>query len=134
MLESKVDAGASRAITQFFFDNADYLRYVDRVRARGIGVPIVPGILPIQNFRQTASFAARTGASVPERLRRRFDGLDDDPAARQLVAAAVAAEQVMGLVDRGVRDFHIYTMNRSELAYAVCRILGLVPESRRDAA
>ena len=134
VLRGKIDAGATRAITQFFFDNDHYLRYVDRVRARGIDIPIVPGIVPVQNFKQTANFAAKTGASVPNWLRQRFDGLDDDPATRQLVAAAVAAEQVMDLVDRGIHDFHFYTMNRAELVYAICRMLGLKPEETRAAA
>ncbi len=134
MLARKVDAGATRAITQFFFDNASYLRYLDRVRARGITVPIVPGIVPVQNFKQTASFAKKTGASVPDWLRRRFEGLDDDPATRQLVAAAVAAEQVLDLVKHGVQDFHFYTMNRAELVYAICHLLGLKPEEQRAAA
>jgi methylenetetrahydrofolate reductase (NADPH) len=128
MLAAKVDAGASRAITQFFFDNDLYFRYLERVRARGIGVPVVPGILPVQNFRQTTSFAARCGASVPDWLARRFDGLDDDAATRKLIAAAVAAEQVLDLVDRGVTDFHFYTMNRADLVYAICHLLGLRPE------
>ncbi len=134
VLEGKVDAGASRAITQFFFDNSLYYRYVERVRARGITVPIVPGIVPVQNFKQTANFAAKTGASVPDWLRARFDGLDDDPATRQLVAAAVAAEQVLDLVDNGVQDFHFYTMNRPELVYAICRLLGLKPAEQCAAA
>jgi methylenetetrahydrofolate reductase (NADPH) len=134
MLAAKVDAGATRAITQFFFDNDHYFRYLDRVRARGIDVPVVPGILPVQNFKQMRSFAARCGASVPDWLAGRFDGLDDDPATRKLIAAAVAAEQVLDLVDRGVTDFHFYTMNRADLVYAVCHLLGLRPshESRRE--
>ncbi len=127
MLEAKVDAGATRAITQFFFENDLYFRYLDRVRARGITMPIVPGILPVQNFKQTKSFAARCGASVPDWLAERFDGLDDDAATRKLIAAAVAAEQVLDLVDRGVTDFHFYTMNRADLVYAVCHLLGLRP-------
>src|SRR6266576_2715 len=125
---AKVDAGATRAITQFFFENDLYFRYLDRVRARGITVPVVPGILPVQNFKQTRSFAARCGASVPDWLARRFDGLDDDAATRKLIAAAVAAEQVLDLVDRGVTDFHFYTMNRADLVYAICHLLGLRPE------
>ena len=96
MLKAKVDAGASRAITQFFFENDLYFRYLERVRARGIDIPIVPGILPVQNFKAAKNFAARTGASVPRWLAERFDGLDDDPATRKLIAAAVAAEQVIG--------------------------------------
>jgi len=127
MLAAKVDAGATRAITQFFFENDKYFRYLDRVRARGIDVPVVPGILPVQNFKQTKSFAARCGASVPDWLAERFDGLDDDAATRKLIAAAVAAEQVLDLVDRGVTDFHFYTMNRADLVYAVCHLLGLRP-------
>lgn len=127
MLKAKVDAGASRAMTQFFFENDQYLRYLDRVRAAGIDVPIVPGILPVQNFKQMKNFAERTGASVPDWLAERFDGLDDDAATRKLIAAAVAAEQVLDLVDRGVTDFHFYTMNRADLVYAVCHLLGLRP-------
>jgi methylenetetrahydrofolate reductase (NADPH) len=125
MLAAKVDAGASRAITQFFFENDLYFRYLDRVRARGIDVPVVPGILPVQNFKQTRGFAARCGASIPAWLAGRFERLDDDPATRKLIAAAVAAEQVLDLVDRGVTDFHFYTMNRADLVYAVCHLLGL---------
>jgi methylenetetrahydrofolate reductase (NADPH) len=127
MLKAKVDAGATRAITQFFFENDQYFRYLDRVRAAGIDVPVVPGILPVQNFKQTRNFAARCGASVPDWLARRFDGLDDDVATRKLIAAAVAAEQVLDLVDQGVTDFHFYTMNRADLVYAVCHLLGLRP-------
>jgi methylenetetrahydrofolate reductase (NADPH) len=127
MLKRKVDAGASRAITQFFFDNDLFEAYVERVRAAGIDIPIVPGIVPVHNFRQVAGFAAKAGASVPSWLARRFDGLDDDPTTRQLVAAAVAAEQVLDLVDRGVTDFHFYTMNRADLVYAICHLLGMRP-------
>jgi methylenetetrahydrofolate reductase (NADPH) len=128
VLKAKVDAGATRAITQFFFDNDLYFRYLDRVRARGIDIPIVPGILPVLNFKQAASFAQRTGASVPAWLAARFEGLDHDPETRRLIAAAVAAEQVIDLVDRGVGDLHFYTMNRADLVYAICHLLGLRPE------
>jgi methylenetetrahydrofolate reductase (NADPH) len=134
VLEAKVDAGATRAITQFFFDNDLYFRYLDRVRARGITIPVIPGILPVQNFQQTASFAVKTGASIPAWLAKRFDGLDDDAATRRLVAATVAAEQVFDLLDQGVSDFHFYTMNRAELVYAICHLLGLRPERARQAA
>ena len=127
MLKAKVDAGASRAITQFFFENDLYFRYLDRVRARGIDIPIVPGILPVQNFKAAAGFAARCGASVPAWLAERFHGLDHDAATRKLIAAAVAAEQVLDLVDRGVTTFHFYTMNRADLVYAICHLLGLRP-------
>jgi len=128
MLAAKVDAGASRAITQFFFENDLYFRYLDRVRARGITIPIVPGLLPVQNFKQARSFAQRCGTSVPQWLADRFQGLEQDVATRRLIAAAVAAEQVLDLVDRGVSDFHFYTMNRSDLVYAICHLLGLRPE------
>ena len=134
VLKAKVEVGATRAITQFFFDNAHYLRYVERVRARGINIPIVPGIVPVQNFRQTASFAKKTGASVPQWLADRFEGLDDDPATRRLIAAAVAAEQVLDLVDHGVTDFHFYTMNKADLVYAICHLLGLRPQLNLRAA
>jgi len=134
VLKAKVEAGATRASTQFFFDNVHYLRYVERVRARGITIPIVPGIVPVQNFRQTASFARKTGASVPQWLADRFEGLDDDPATRRLIAAAVAAEQVLDLVDHGVTDFHFYTMNKADLVYAICHLLGLRPQLTMRAA
>ena len=133
MLAAKIDAGATRAITQFFFENDLYFAYLDRVRARGINVPIVPGILPVQNFNQTKNFAARCGASVPDWLAKRFDGLDGDAATRKLIAAAVAAEQVLDLVDRGVTDFHFYTMNRADLVYAICHLLGLRPAVKEAA-
>jgi methylenetetrahydrofolate reductase (NADPH) len=127
VLAKKVDAGATRAMTQFFFDNSVYFRFLDKVRARGISTPIVPGILPVQNFKQARNFAERCGTSVPSWIARRFDGLDDDPATRKLIAAAIAAEQVLDLVDRGVRDFHFYTLNRADLVYATCHLLGLRP-------
>lgn len=129
-LQAKVDAGADRAITQFFFDNDLYFRYLDRVRARGIAIPIVPGIVPVQNFKQTASFARKTGASVPDWLSQRFEGLENDPETRKLIAAAVAAEQVFDLLDRGVTEFHFYTMNRADLVYAVCHLLGMRAERK----
>jgi methylenetetrahydrofolate reductase (NADPH) len=127
MLKKKVDAGADRAITQFFFDNDRFEAYVEKVRAAGLDIPVVPGIVPVHSFTQVARFAERAGASVPAWLARRFEGLDDDAATRQLVAAAVAAEQVLDLVDRGVADFHFYTMNRADLVYAICHLLGMRP-------
>lgn len=133
VLRAKVDAGASQAITQFFFDNDVYSRYLDRVRAAGIGIPIVPGIVPVHNFRQIAAFATRAGAGVPTWLAERFAGLENDAPTRQLVAAAVAAEQVFDLVDRGVTDFHFYTMNRADLVYAICHLLGLRPQVKQAA-
>ena len=126
-LKAKVDAGADRVITQFGFDNSYFLRFLERARAEGIWVPIIPGIVPIHNFRQVAGFAVRAGASVPAWLARRFEGLDADPATSHLVAAAVATEQVMQLVDEGVRNFHFYTLNRADLVYAICHLLGLRP-------
>jgi methylenetetrahydrofolate reductase (NADPH) len=127
MLKAKVDAGASRAMTQFFFENDVYLRYLDKVRARGIEIPIVPGLIPVQNFKSAAAFAKRAGASVPMWLADRFAGLENDPATRKLIAASVAAEQALDLYDRGVKDFHFYTMNRADLVFAICHLLGVRP-------
>jgi methylenetetrahydrofolate reductase (NADPH) len=124
-LKAKIDAGATRAISQFFFDNDIYFRFLDRVRARGVTIPVVPGILPVQNFKQTRVFAERCGTTIPASLADRFAGLDDDAPTRRLIAAAVAAEQVMDLVDRGVTDFHFYTMNRADLVFAICHLLGV---------
>jgi methylenetetrahydrofolate reductase (NADPH) len=134
MLKAKVDAGATRAITQFFFENDIYFRYLDRVRARGIHIPVVPGILPVQNFKAATSFAKRCGASVPGWIADRVQGLDGDAATRKLIAAAVAAEQVFDLVDRGVTTFHFYTMNRADLVFAICHLLGLRPVNSRQNA
>ncbi|MGE0503040.1 MAG: methylenetetrahydrofolate reductase [NAD(P)H] [Rhizobiaceae bacterium] len=125
MLKRKVDNGATRAITQFFFDNDTFERYVERVRRAGIYVPIVPGVLPVHNFAQVANFSARCGAHVPAWMAERFDGLERDPQTHALVAAAVAAEQVLDLVERGVSDFHFYTMNRADLAFAICHMIGI---------
>ncbi len=133
-LQTKVDAGADCAITQFFFDNDVYFRFCDKVRERGIDIPIVPGILPVQNFKQTMKFAQRCGTHVPEKILRRFDGLEHDPQTRALVASAVCAEQVADLADRGVQAFHFYTMNRANLVYAICHLLGLRPQVLADAA
>ncbi|MFC3692890.1 methylenetetrahydrofolate reductase [NAD(P)H] [Chenggangzhangella methanolivorans] len=133
-LKAKVDAGANRAITQFFFDNGHYLRYVDEARKRGIHVPIVPGIVAVSNFKQTSSFAQKAGASVPGWFAERFEGLENDVQTRQLIAAAVAAEQVLDLVDHGVKDFHFYTMNKADLVYAVCHLLGLRPTAKAESS
>jgi methylenetetrahydrofolate reductase (NADPH) len=134
LLKAKVDAGASRAITQFFFDNDLYLRYLDRVRDRGIDIPIVPGILPVQNFKQASNFAKRAGASVPDWLAQKFEGLDDDPETRKLVAATVAAGQVQKLAKRGIDTFHFYTMNRADLVFAISHLLGIRPHAAQKAA
>ncbi len=131
-LKRKVDAGATRAITQYFFDTDSYFRFMDRVGTAGITVPVVPGILPVTNFAQVAKFSAMCGTQVPDWLRDLFEGLDDDPETRRLVAATVAAEQCRALYAGGVRAFHFYTLNRADLTYAICHILGLrpVPETR----
>jgi methylenetetrahydrofolate reductase (NADPH) len=129
-LKRKVDAGADRAITQFFFDNSVYLRYLDVAAAAGIPIPIVPGIVPVQNFTPTSRMAKRAGASVPAWLADRFEGLDNDVTTRRLVAAAVCAEQVIDLIDRGVANFHFYTMNRADLVYAICHLVGLRPRGQ----
>lgn len=127
LLKRKVDAGATRAITQFFFDNDLFEAYVEKVRAAGIFIPILPGIIPIHNFTQIAKFAGACGTSIPARLAARFAGLEEDAETRKLVAAAVAAEQVDDLVSRGVSDFHFYTLNRADLVYAICHLLGIKP-------
>jgi methylenetetrahydrofolate reductase (NADPH) len=134
MLKRKVDNGATRAITQFFFDNDTYERYVERARRAGIYVPIVPGIVPIHSFKAIRNFASRCGTTIPQWLAERFEGLDDDPQTHALVAAAVAAEQVFDLVDRGVDDFHFYTMNRPDLVFAICHLIGIRAKAGNDNA
>ncbi len=134
LLKRKVDAGADRAITQFFFDNSVYFRFLDLAAAAGITIPIVPGVVPVQNFKQTAGFARRAGASVPDWLAERFEGLDEDPVTRRLVAAAVCAEQVLDLIDRGVKELHFYTMNRADLVFAICHLIGLRAQESAPAA
>ena len=129
-LKRKLDAGASRAITQFFFDVSLFLRFRDLAAAAGIHAPIVPGILPITRFPQLQRFASRCGASVPAWLVERFDGLDDDLETRQMIAASVAIEQVRALQAEGVDNFHFYTLNRSELTFAICHALGVRPKRR----
>jgi methylenetetrahydrofolate reductase (NADPH) len=135
VLRAKLDAGASRAITQFFFDTDRYLRFRDRCAAAGITAPIVPGILPITRFPQMLRFARRCGASVPDWLAHRFDGLDDDPETRRMIAASVAIDQVHRLQAHGVNEFHFYTLNRAELTVAICHALGVrAPAARPTAA
>ena len=124
-LKHKLEAGASRAITQFFFDANVFLRFRDRCSAAGIESSIVPGILPITRFPQLERFAGMCGASIPDWLRNRFEGLDDDEATRQMIAASVAIEQVRALQKEGIEEFHFYTLNRSELTYAICHALGV---------
>jgi len=131
MLKRKQDAGATRAITQFFFEAGTYLRFRDACAAAGIDMTIVPGILPITRFPQLTRFAARCGASVPAWLQERFQGLEDDPETRKLIAASVAIEQVARLRHEGVNEFHFYTLNRAELSYAICHALGRRPVAGR---
>ena len=133
-LKAKVDAGATRAITQVFFDNDFYLRFLDRVRARGITIPIVPGIMPMHNFKQARNFVTRAGTTVPNWLAEKFDGLDDDVETRKLVAATVAAGQVQKLAKHGVDTFHFYTMNRADLVFAISHLLGIRPNGAQKAA
>ncbi|HYD30684.1 MAG TPA: methylenetetrahydrofolate reductase [NAD(P)H] [Azospirillaceae bacterium] len=130
-LKRKVDAGATRAITQFFFDNDAYFRFVDKARKAGITVPIVPGILPITNFARTVEFAGKCNAAIPAAIADAFDGLDDDPETRLLIAATVCAEQCKALRAQGVADFHFYTLNRADLTVAICHLLGV--RARRPA-
>jgi methylenetetrahydrofolate reductase (NADPH) len=132
-LKRKLDAGASRAITQFFFDTEIFLRFRDRCAAAGISAPIVPGILPITRFPQVLRFASRCGTRVPAWLHERFAGLEADEETRRLLAAGVAIEQVEALARHGVREFHFYTLNRAELTYAICHALGLRPGTRSAA-
>ena len=126
-LKRKLDAGAARAITQFFFDVDVFLRFRDRCAAAGIDSPIVPGILPITRFPQLEKFARACGASVPDWLRQWFAGLEDDAETRQMIAASVAIDQVHRLEAEGISEFHFYTLNRSELAFAICHALGVRP-------
>lgn len=133
-LKRKIDAGASRAITQFFFEVDVFFRFLDRVRAAGITVPIIPGILPVSNFARVREFAASCGASVPQWMADLFAGLDDDPETRKMVAASVAAEQCRALNVGGIKEFHFYTLNRAELTYALCHMLGVRPRQDRVSA
>ncbi len=126
-LKRKIDAGATRAITQYFFDVDLLLQFLEQIRKAGITVPIVPGILMIHNFKQVAVFSQRCGASVPKWLSNLFEGLDDDPVTQNLMAASVVIEQCRRLHHEGVNEFHFYTLNRGDLAYAICHAMGLRP-------
>ena len=127
-LKRKLDAGATRAISQVFFDNGVFLRFLDRALAAGIKAPIVPGIMPVTNFAQAAKFCAACGTAVPRWMASLFDGLDDDIETRRMVAAATTAEQVRILQANGIDEFHFYTLNRPDLVYAIARILGVRPQ------
>jgi methylenetetrahydrofolate reductase (NADPH) len=136
-LKRKVDAGATRAITQFFFEVETYLRFIERAAKARITVPIVPGILPVSNFAQVKKFAALCGAAVPEWMASQFAGLDDDPDTRRLVAASIAAEQCRRLQSAGINEFHFYTLNRADLIVAICHLIGVrgrVPAATTPAA
>jgi methylenetetrahydrofolate reductase (NADPH) len=133
-LKRKFDAGASRAITQFFFDTDQFLRFRDRCVAAGITGPIVPGLLPINKFSQLLNFANRCGAKVPQWLHERFEGLDEDPETRQMIAASVAIVLAGRLRRHGVEQFHFYTLNRAELTYAICYAMGLRPQPAEASA
>ena len=126
-LKRKVDAGANRAITQFFFDVESYLRFRDRCVSAGIDVEIIPGILPVSNFKQAKKFADMTNVRVPAWMAQMFDGLDDDAETRKLVGANIAMDMVKILSREGVKDFHFYTLNRAEMSYAICHTLGVRP-------
>lgn len=132
-LKRKLDAGATRAITNYFFEAETYLRFLDRCLAAGITAPIVPGIMPVSNFAQAARFSAMCGASVPAWLGHLFEGLDEDHETRRMVAAVVAAEQVRVLQASGIDEFHFYTLNRSDLVYAIAHILGVRPRRQEHA-
>ncbi|MFN9954283.1 MAG: methylenetetrahydrofolate reductase, partial [bacterium] len=133
-LKRKFDAGATRAISQYFFDVWTFLRFRDRCAKAGIRAPIIPGILPVTNFQQVVKFSRACGAAVPGWLAALFDGLDEDAETRRLVAVSVAAEQVRCLQEHGVEEFHFYTLNRADLTYALCHILGLRPTALARAA
>ncbi len=129
VLKAKIDAGASRAITNFFFDIDGFLRFADRVRAAGVTIPILPGIMPVTNFKGLVRMAGANGVSVPDWLAHLFEGLDKDPDTRRLIAGAVAAEMCARLEEEGFQDFHFYTLNRADLVYAICRVLGVREET-----
>jgi len=128
-LKRKIDAGATRAITQYFFDVDVFRRFRDAIAAAGITIPVIPGILPVTNFSQVVKFSKACGTSVPDWMHRVFDGLDDDPETRKLVAATLAYEQVQALSEDGIEDFHFYTLNRADLTFAICHLLGVRPQT-----
>lgn len=130
LLKQKIDAGATRAITQFFYDNDVYFRFLERVRRAGINIPIVPGIMPVLNFKSLQKMAKICGTTIPEKLLRMFENLDDDAQTRQMVAATLSAEQCLDLAAQGVNSFHFYTLNRAEMAFALCHMLGVRPQQK----
>ena len=137
VLKAKVDAGATRAISNFFFDIDGYLRFIDKVRKAGVTIPILPGIMPVSSFSGLANMSQRIGVTIPGWLANHFDGLDEDPETRKLLAASVAAEMCARLQEEGYSDFHFYTLNRADLTYAICRVIGVreaVSEPKEAAA
>jgi len=134
MLKAKIDAGATRAITQFFFEPEVYFRYLERVRAAGIKIPIVPGIMLQPNFKGLVRIAGMCGASIPDRIHKVYEGLEDDPATRELVTAHLAAELCENLCEGGVGHFHFYTLNRASLSLSTCALLGVKPDHQIKAA
>jgi methylenetetrahydrofolate reductase (NADPH) len=131
LLKRKIDAGATRAITQFAFDTDQHIRFLERARRLGVKIPVVPGIMPTTNFKGIVRMAGRCGASVPRWLHERFEGLDEDLETRKLIAATVAAEQVERLTAIGFENIHFYTLNQADLTYAICRILGIKPQGAK---
>jgi methylenetetrahydrofolate reductase (NADPH) len=127
VLKAKVDAGATRAITQFFFDIDGFLRFIERVRKAGVTIPISPGIMPVTNYKGLKKMAGPIGIGLPDWLANLFEGIDDDPETRRLIAASVAAEMCARLAEEGFSDFHFYTLNRADLTLAICRVLGVRP-------
>ena len=136
VLKAKVDAGATRAISNFFFDIDGYLRFIERIRKAGVTIPILPGIMPVSSYAGLANMSQRIGVSLPGWLANLFEGLDEDPETRKLVAASVAAEMCARLAEEGFSDFHFYTLNRADLTYAICRVLGVreTPLEPKEAA
>jgi len=136
VLKAKVEAGATRAISQFFFDLDGFLRFVERVRKAGVSIPISPGIMPVTNFKSLKKMAGPMGVQLPQWLGNLFEGLDSDPETRRLIAASVASEMCARLAEEGFSDFHFYTLNRAELTYAICRVLGVrePPKEPKEAA
>ena len=125
VLKAKIDAGATRAITQFFFDIDGFLRFTDKVRKAGVSIPILPGIMPVSNYKGLLKMAGPCGIAVPAWMANLFEGLDGDPETRKLIACSVAAETCARLQEEGFSDFHFYTLNRADLVYALCRVLGV---------
>ncbi len=132
VLKKKVDAGANRAVSQFFFEPDDFLRFRDRAAAKGVTIPIVPGVLPVSNFAQVKKFAGLCGAKVPTWLAELFSGLEDDMETRRMVAVTVAGDLCRRLQAEGIRDFHFYTLNRADLTFAICHLLGVRPQPTQE--